>query len=213
MSSREEERRELQLMDDCERIFSGPYRSAKQLFIENEWEFEDANVEMNQRLLDALEYVDNTFECIANGDIDEAEEWVDTLDDHACKTVCDAAKVLAERERDRLTEQRYRFDFLYTLSRLSDVPPREEHRHMVSLIDEKIEEGDRLGAEQWEKAFSKYSEATNKARELSNRTPQKTTVQWRLLKILAAVGGVGSALSLLGGVLIDLPLPAVPFVV
>ena len=209
MESQESGRRELQLMDDCARIFSGPYGSAKQLFIENEWEFEDANVEMNQRLLDALEYVDNTFECIASGDIDEAEEWVETLDDHACQTVCDAAQVLAERERDRLLEQRYRFDFLYSLSRLSEVPPREEHDHMCSLIDEKIAEGNRLGADQWEEAFEKYSEATNKARELSNRTPKKATVQWRLLKIVAAIGGVTSAASLIGSVLLGsvVPLP------
>lgn len=204
-----ERRRELQLVDDCERIFAGPYRSAKQLFIENEWEFEDANVEMNQRLLDALEYVDNTFECLANGNLDEAEKWVGTLDGHACKTVCDAAKALAERERDRLADQRYRFDFPYALARLSDVPPRDEHRHTRSVIDEKIEEGDRLADEQWEEAFEKYSEATNRARELSNRTPARATVQWRLLKIAAAVGGVGSAVSLLGSLLLGTSIPFV----
>lgn len=208
----QDDNKEQQLMDVCARIFSGPYRSAKQLFIENEWEFEDANVEMNQRLLDALEYVDNAFECIASGEIDEAERWVETLDDHARKTVCDAAQALAKRERDQLQEQRYRFDFLYAVSRLSDVPPRQEHRHMCSLIDEKIEEGERLGVNQWEEAFEKYSEATNRARELSNRTPAKPTVQWRLLKILAAVGGVASALGLIGSVLLKLPIPEFPFV-
>lgn len=203
----QEDQRELQLMDDCARIFSGPYRSAKQLFIENEWEFEDANVEMSQRLLDALEYVDNTFECIANGETDEAETWVETLDDHACRTVCKAARILAERERDRLQEQRYRFDVLYSLLLFSDVPPREEHRHMCSLIDEKIEEGNRLGANQWEEAFSKYSEATNKARELANRTPHEATVRWRLLKTVAAVGGTISLLSLIAGVFPPIPVP------
>lgn len=195
-----DDQRKQQVLTVCARVFSGPYQSTKQIYLENEWEFEEANVEMRIRLADALEHVDNVFEAIDEGDLDEAEKRVEILEDHAQQTACDAVRALAEHERQQLEDERYLSDRLYSVLSFSDVPSCDEHRYACNAIDEMIEEGRRLEEDHWREAFDKHKDAMNKARKMINRTPRKSRVRKRSIMLTGAIFGIISGVGFVLGI-------------
>lgn len=193
--------RVLDLIDHCAELYAGPYRTTKQIFIDNESELDGGDTRTQENLEDILEHTDNFFEKLHKQNIDEAEEELGRLENHMYTTVCEAARVLPESLYREVKINRIQTYWGYKILLFSEVPRLHHHRAEIVKIEECMRNAERKDQSQWKDCIEKYNQAKKRSKGLNDKTPKKSQVIRRSFVIVTGLITIGGAVANQAGII------------
>lgn len=187
------------LLSDVAALYAEVYESIKIHYINNTGEINKSDRRTEQAFQNILGYTDNLFTAADQGNLDEAEEYYELLEEEMYRSVCEAARFRPEHRLQKVRKRRLPLDRLYRILLFTEAPELQTHREKCRHAEMLVEDAERLSNDRWKDCIEKCDTANTILDNLLEDTPKRRSVLIHLATLLGGIAALATISGIVGG--------------